>query len=193
MRGGRGNIEEGEGRERHHRGTIEGREKEEGNQRCLVLFLQTVNSNLKRSEHELSELNTTIADINLEARTIAPYLRMVVSQGPKKSPSPMRQKLFKGVPKVFLGGASKPAAVPSLPKEQEEGQGLPPKIPEAQVQSPGQSSRAGQSSSEVEVPKIPEAEPSQSSGPKIPEALSGQGPGPKIPEAHPGGVASSEA
>lgn len=130
-----------------------------------------------------------IADINLEARTIAPYLRIVVPQGPKKSPSPMRQKLFKGVPKVFLGGASK-LAVPSLGKEQEA-----PKMPEAKAQSPGQISglktleaKPGQSPSQVSEPKIPEAQPGQ-----ISETQPGQSSGPNIPEAHPGCVASSEA
>lgn len=118
------------------------------------MFLQTVNSNLKRSEHELSELNTTIADINLEARAIAPRLSITIHQGTKKSPSPMRQKLLKGVPRVFLGGASRTAAsAPSLPREQEEGQSLPPEA------CPGGQATDKQPEGQGSGLEIPEAQP----------------------------------
>lgn len=73
------------------------------------MCVQTVNSNLKRSEHELSELNTIINDINADARFVAPNLSIHVSPGAKKSPTPMRQRLLKGLPQVknILGVGSK--------------------------------------------------------------------------------------
>ena len=109
-----------------------------------------VNSNLKRSEHELSELNSMLADINKDAKFVAPRLRITLSQGAKKSPSPIRQRLLKGVPKVFLGGG---AALLGP----EEGRGLAVSIPEAcpEGQSPGNSEKG------------------QGSGLSIPEALPG--------------------
>jgi hypothetical protein len=109
-----------------------------------------VNSNLKRSEHELSELNSMVTDITLEAQNISPYLSITIPQGPKKPPSPMRQKLIKGFSKAK-------AAVPSLPREQKE------KISETHTESRSIVNTAGQGSG-------PKTDEDQSSQPKIPEA-----------------------
>lgn len=138
-------------------------------------FPQTVNSNLKRGEHDLSELNSIMTDINTEARSIAPTLSIKLSHTPKKSPSPIRQRLFKGVPKVYnlLGAGSSAAAtspVPQLPLENSgEDQSLATKVPEARLEG-------------------------QSLGVRDVEALQdGQGLGLKIPEAQPGQVGDPKA
>lgn len=115
--------------------------KAKGNLVVMIPSTQTVNSNLKRSEHDLSELNSMIADINKYANTIAPHLNTMFPQGGKKSPSPIRQRLLKGMPKAFLQGVtSKP---PSLPEEggarEPGGRGLT--IPEAHPGSQGSGSK----------------------------------------------------
>ena len=170
-----------------------------------------MNSNLKRSEHDLSELNTIISDINKDARFIAPNLSIQFAHSSKKSPSPMRQRLLKGIPQVYnlLGGtASKapPHGADLHSEEQIAGFKITKEPPEARPE--GHSSGAtkipeahseGQSSGAEAHPegqgsgaKIPETHlGGQSSRAKIPEARpEGQGSGAKIPETHPGGQSS---
>lgn len=117
-----------------------------------------MNSNLKRTEHDLSELNSMIRDINVDARTTAPNLTIVITPAPRKSPSPIRQRLFKNVPKVYgiLGSGST-----------KSGTSTPPVL-----EDPKEEERAA----------IPEARPEgQSAGGVPPES------GPRLPEAQPAG------
>lgn len=105
-----------------------------------------VNSNLKRGEHELSELNSILTDINMDARGMAPHLSMTLphTHTVRKSPSPMRQRLLKGVPRVFQlaakSASSSSSSVPVLPGEPQEGRGT---IPEAHGVSQTKPTSAG--------------------------------------------------
>lgn len=107
-----------------------------------------MNSNLKRTEHELSELNTTIKDINLDAKTLAPTLRIQppLHRGAKKSPSPIRQRILKGIPQ-FLGAAPKTTTT----SEDKERKSQVPKIPEARPVSDIEARPEGESSAEVKT------------------------------------------
>lgn len=108
-----------------------------------------MNSNLKRSEHELSELNSIISDINIDARAIAPNLNVPLPQGTKKSPSPITQRLLMGVPKVYnllAASSNRASSVSRLPGE--------PEAPEAHLKiTADQRQSAGF--------QIPEAQPGQ--------------------------------
>lgn len=98
-----------------------------------------MNSNLKRSEHELSDLNSTLRDINLEAKRLAPYLSSEHLATSKRTSSPFRHRLLKGISSWSAVGTTA-TSKKTTPSEVE--------VPETEAQ-----------------PEIPEARPwAQSSG-----------------------------
>lgn len=99
----------------------------------------------------------------MDARGVAPSLNILVPQGSKKSPSPIRirQRLLKGVPKVYslLGGVANLKASSStsaLVPEEGKTSKVPEACPEGQSLG-GKIHEEGQSP----APSIPEAQPSQ--------------------------------
>ena len=106
-----------------------------------------MNSNLKRSEHELSDLNSILRDVNLDARTLAPYLSNEHLTTPKKTPpSPIAHKILKGFSSWGAAAGAMSASRSSSSENVPEAQ---PGVPEAQ-------------------PGVPEAQPSsESTGDKV--------------------------
>ena len=128
----------------------------------LLTVQQTVNSNLKRTENDLSELNSIIQDINVDARTTAPNLAIMVGVTAKKSPSPMRQRLFKNVPKVYgIRGSGSNKPVPSTPPlEEEPQQGTQQQLTEVPEAKPeGQGAERKDTPTDTGPSRIPEAQP----------------------------------
>lgn len=68
---------------------------------CLFSFLQKVNAHLKRSDNELTQLNTTMDSINQEAKLLAPNIKIVVpppAVKKKVASSPLRLRQQKTGP-----------------------------------------------------------------------------------------------
>ena len=66
-----------------------------------------MNSNLKRSEHELSDLNSILRDINLAARGLAPYLSSEhLATSKTVPPSPLKHRLLKGISTLSVAAAT---------------------------------------------------------------------------------------
>lgn len=83
-----------------------------------------MNSNLKRSEHDLSDLNSILRDVNQEARLLAPYLNTEHLTVPKKiPPSPIAHKILKGFSAWGAAAGAMATSKSSTP---------PANIPEAQ-------------------------------------------------------------
>jgi len=91
-----------------------------------------VNSNLKRCEHDLSDLNSILRDVNQDARLLAPFLNTENLTAHKKTPpSPIAHKILKGfsswgAASGAMSAASKPAAAEQYVPEAQPG------VPEAQ-------------------------------------------------------------
>ena len=83
-----------------------------------------MNSNLKRCENDLSDLNSTLRDVNQDARMLAPFLNAENLTVHKKAPpSPVTHKILKGFSSWGAAAGAMAASKPAAPERH---------VPEAQ-------------------------------------------------------------